>query len=190
MREREAPEQAAAALLAAAGIGGPDALPIDVTFVAEEHEGLDVQELADLRTLPEAPELPSGAQLSGLLLPTRKRIWVDAVEAARSVGRRRFTIAHELGHWRLHAADSHAHARFCRSEEVGASRAQLETASRLEREANRFAAALLMPEPLVREEATLARLSVPLLARRFGVSASAMQVRLETLNLLPDYMRR
>ncbi len=60
----------------------------------------------------------------------------------------------------------------------------------LEREANRFAAALLMPEQLVRELAGAVRLSVPLMARRFGVSVPAMQVRLQALNLLPDYMRR
>ena len=132
----------------------------------------------------------SELQLSGLLLPGSRRIWVDAVEAARSPGRRRFTIAHELGHWRLHATSGDAHARFCRSDEVGGASEQLEHLAVLEREANRFAAALLMPEQLVRELGGAVRLSVPLMARRFGVSVPAMQVRLQTLNLLPDYMRR
>jgi hypothetical protein len=184
------PEQAAAKLLEAAILRGRDALPVDVTFLAEEVEGLDVQERADLRALTDAPQMPAGAHLSGLLLPGSRRIWVDAVEAARSPGRRRFTIAHELGHWRLHAAGPDAQARFCRSDEVGGDPAQLAHLAELEREANRFAAALLMPEALVRELAAATRLSIPLMARRFGVSAPAMQVRLQTLSLLPDYMRR
>ena len=56
--------------------------------------------------------------------------------------------------------------------------------------ANRFAAALLMPAELVRERAAACRYSVPVLAREFGVSGAAMQVRLEVLNVLPSYMRR
>lgn len=184
------PDAAAVALLATAGLAGRESLPVDVTFLAEEVEGLDVQERADLRTLLKPSELPGEATLSGLLLPASRRIWVDAVEATRSPGRRRFTIAHELGHWRMHATAGDAHARFCRSDDIGASAAQLKHVARLEREANRFAAALLMPELLVRELAAGTRLSVPLLARRFGVSVPAMQVRLQTLDLLPDYMRR
>lgn len=184
------PEAAAAAMLVAAGPAGRASLPIDVTFIAEELEGLDVQERADLCTLLDTQELPAAGKLSGLLLPGPRRIWVDAVEAARSPGRRRFTIAHELGHWCLHATTADPSARFCRADDVGAGAAQLNRVVRLEREANRFGAALLMPEERVRELAARTRLSVPLLARRFGVSAPAMQLRLETLDLLPDYMRR
>jgi hypothetical protein len=182
------PEAAAAALLERAGFGGVP--PIDVTFIAEEVEALDIQQHVDLRTLPDAPASPSGTRLSGLLLPDQRRIWVDASEAMRSAGRRRFTIAHELGHWCLHAQDGEARARFCRPDDVGAGASQLELGAGLEHEANRFAAALLMPEPLVRKAAVRARLSIPLLARSFGVSAAAMQVRLQSLHLLPDYMRR
>jgi len=59
----------------------------------------------------------------------------------------------------------------------------------LEREANAFAADLLMPEALVRSEAASLRLNVHALARRFGVSVPAMKVRLGALDLLPPYMR-
>jgi hypothetical protein len=183
------PEDAAAALLRAAGKTSDADLPIDVHFLAEEHDGLDVQEHADLTTLVDAPVLPSGTALSGLLLPAAKRIWVNAVEAQRSAGRRRFTIAHELGHWHLHCHDVDAHARFCRSDEVGGSADEARAAKEIEREANRFAAALLMPADLVRREASKVNLNVALLARRFDVSGPAMQVRLESLQLLPDYMK-
>src|SRR3954447_4683735 len=144
------PEEAAAALLRAAGKTNDEDIPIDVQFLAEEHDGLDVQEHADLTSLADAPALPPGIALSGLLLPDAKRIWVNAVEATRSAGRRRFTIAHELGHWHLHCRAAVAHARFCRSDEIGGTTAEARAAEAIEREANRFAAALLMPAELVR----------------------------------------
>jgi len=185
------PEDAAAALLAAAGCTGIDAVPIDVLRIAEEHDGLDVQEHADLLSLPGAPSLAPGAALSGLLFPGPKRIYVNAVEAQRSPGRKNFTIAHELGHWHLHHdASELGQGRFCRSDDVGGDARALREAIQLEREANRFAAALLMPEPLVSGCAEELRLNVRVLAARFGVSVAAMQVRLETLRLLPDYMLR
>lgn len=183
------PEQAALTLLEACGLLELDTPPIDVDKIAEEAVGLDIQELADLRTLPNIPDELRAVELSGLLLPADLRIWVNAVEAARSAGRRRFTIAHELGHWQLHGeAKAHARGVFCRSGEVGGG-AELRTARRIEAEANRFAAALLMPASLVEREAIEWKFNVHVLARRFDVSLPAMQLRLTTLDLLPAYMR-
>jgi Zn-dependent peptidase ImmA (M78 family) len=185
------PENAAAALLRSAGLHDLAAPPVDVDHLAEEHLGLDVQEHADLLAIPDAPALEAGTTLSGLLFPQQRRIWVNAVEAQRAPGRRRFTIAHELGHWQLHReAGGNAHARFCRTDEVGGSADELRRARAIEREANRFAAALLMPPDLVRAQARELRLNVAVMAQRFGVSGIAMQVRLEVLSLLPDYMQR
>lgn len=184
------PEDAAGALLEKAGLDQLVQLPVDVDHLAEEIEGLDVQEHADLTTVDGAPILAPGATLSGLLLPATKRVWVNSLEAHRSAGRRRFTIAHELGHWRLHCSGTDAGAKFCRSDEVGAPAAEAHAMKAIEREANRFAAALLMPEAAVRAEASKLKLNVALLAQRFGVSGPAMQVRLESLHLLPDYMKR
>ena len=182
------PESAAAHLLEV-GSHGYD-LPVDVDALAEEHLGLDVQEHADLLSLPGAPALGDHGRLSGLLFPAERRIWVDAVEAGRSQGRRRFTIAHEIGHWQLHCdGGKEMHARFCRADEIEATGDEARRAKRVEREANRFAAALLMPEELVRQSATDLRLNIGLLARRFGVSGAAMEVRLNDLGLLPPYMR-
>jgi hypothetical protein len=184
------PEDAAAALLVAVGHAGLDAIPIDVLQIAEEHDGLDVQEHADLLSLPGAPSLSPDA-LSGLLFPGPRRIYVNAIEARRSPGRKNFTIAHELGHWHLHHdASELGQRRFCRADDVGGDARALRESIQLEREANQFAAALLMPAPLVRRCAADLRLNVRVLAARFGVSVAAMQVRLETLRLLPDYMLR
>jgi hypothetical protein len=161
-------------------------VPVDVDALAEDGEGLDVAEAPDLALVQGAPEVAAGATLSGLLLPAERRIWVNGVEAARSPGRRRFTIAHEIGHWILHAAAAPtAQTRWCRTEDVSESR----TSSDVESEANRFAAALLMPRDLVLVEAERQLLNVVVLAHRFEVSEAAMRVRLTTLELLPDYMR-
>ena len=177
------PEAAAAAWLAELGVAAEEP-PIDVDHLAEEAAGLDVQLHGNLRALLGTP----GPKLSGLLLLSEDRVYVDAVEAERSTGRRRFTVAHELGHWHLHRDRGDSH--YCRPEDIGGSQDDLYALKRIESEANRFAAALLMPEAAVREQAARLRLSIPALARRFGVSAPAMQVRLEVLDLLPDYMRR
>lgn len=181
------PDESAAALLEAYALNEVLDPPIPVDELAEEAEGLDVQEHPNLSLLPGVPPELAATTLSGLLFPGDKRIWVAAVEGARSSGRRRFTIAHEIGHWRLHhRGEAHGRAIFCRPEEVGPGQG---TARKIEAEANRFAAALLMPEHLVRAQADEYKLNVGLLARRFAVSQSAMQVRLTTLDLLPEYMR-
>lgn len=173
---------AAAAGSAFGDLTGP---PVDVDAIAEELCGLLVTG-AELAGHGDAPVVPEGVALSGLLLAGERRLFYDAREAARSPGRRRFTIAHELGHWYMHHMDGGTEARYCRSDEVGIT---VTSTRAREREANRFAGALLMPEPLVRAEAARLRCNIALLARCFGVSEPAMRVRLNQLDLLPSYMR-
>lgn len=183
------PEDAARALLVEAGLGALERPPVDPEILALEHLDLDVQDHIDLRSVPGAPRVPPGTTLSGLLLPAKRRIWVNATETRRSAGRRWFTIAHEIGHWRLHREiGDGVHVRFCRSDDVGGTSRHLKQAAAIEREANRFAAALLMPEDLVRREVRDQGLNVLGLARSFGVSGQAMHIRLEALRLLPDYL--
>lgn len=190
MAKRDDVECAAAALLAVRrpAIKAP---PVPVDELAEEVEGLDIQEAEEVELVAGGPQVPSGVRLSGLLLPSEKRIWVSAAEARSSAGRRRFTIAHELGHWRLHAGQGKQTraAIYCRPDQVNDGREDLGNDMRTEAEANRFAATLLMPEGLVRRDARDHKLNVPLLAKRFGVSSTAMRLRLDVLDLLPTYMR-
>src|ERR1700756_3898258 len=77
-------------------------LPVPIEEIADSHVGLLVRNVEDLRRAPGAPALADGQLLSGLLLPVEGEIWVSADEARQWPPRRRFTIAHELGHWRLH----------------------------------------------------------------------------------------
>jgi Zn-dependent peptidase ImmA (M78 family) len=84
-----------------------------------------------------------------LLRASRGEIWVNATEAREWPPRRRFTIGHELGHWVLHRAGQTA--LFCRHGVI-----ESETTKPAppvpEDEANRFAAALLMPARLMTRE--------------------------------------
>ena len=87
--------------------------------------------------------------------------------------RRRFTIAHEIGHFVLHPQRR-------RSERGGLVN---EAGRVLEREADLFAAELLMPEDLVREAVREHGVDARRLADRFEVSQRAMQTRLQRLGL-------
>jgi Zn-dependent peptidase ImmA (M78 family) len=87
--------------------------------------------------------------------------------------RQRFTVAHELGHYYLR------HARGSFAEPGGA--------SRQEREAERFAAYLLMPAAWVRRYWTTYRANaenrVSIIAALFDVSRAALRIRLKELGL-------
>lgn len=160
-------------------------LPVPIEAIAEDHYGLLIRELGEIST--ERPELaPHGAKLSGALIPDRAEIWVDATEASRSPRRRRYTIAHELGHWELHRGPTQT---FCReaaidpidavagqkgaSPETWAPTAELDEPA-IEWEANIFGGALLLPPWLVREVWDETH-SVEALAERFDCSLSAVE---------------
>jgi hypothetical protein len=126
-----------------------ETLPVPVEHIADSCFGLHVREVDDLRSAPGVPQLPATHVLSGLLFPARAEIWVNAAEARESKPRRRFTISHELGHWCLHSTGG---AVWCRAQTVDPPDGSAEPRPAYppeEREANEFAAALLMPARLV-----------------------------------------
>ena len=104
--------------------------------------------------------------------------------------RQRFTIAHEISHYILHLKKNQKSQlfidRFVFRRDENSSTGN----DREEVEANRFAAALLMPETFVRK--VIERFDFDLddseaidsLAKRFNVSTAAMTNRLTTLGLL------
>jgi IrrE N-terminal-like domain len=123
-------------------------LPVPVEDIADSCFGLHVREADDLTTAPGVPE--TEGTLSGLLLPSRGEIWVNAHEAREWPPRRRFTIGHELGHWCLHRERGDP-AVYCRTSAVEVPDEESRAAFAPEEEdANFFAAALLMPARLVR----------------------------------------
>jgi len=90
------------------------------------------------------------------------------LRAAQGNGRDRFTLAHEAGHAIMHIGTLN------RSAPVG----KVPTYSDPEWQANRFAAALLMPRRLV-----AACMNVNEIVQRFGVSRECAEVRVKTLKL-------
>ena len=136
---------------------GGDELPVPVESIAEDLLALRVEVRRDL-------------DVSGMLLPLERKIYVRADEPEP---RRRFTIAHELGHLVCQCLEGSARPVYCRAEEIGVDAA----GKALEREANIFAANLLMPEPAVRAAAG---------ENRFGVSEEALAWRLYNLGLATE----
>jgi Zn-dependent peptidase ImmA (M78 family) len=106
---------------------------------------------------------------------TKQRQWLILVNRDDTIGRQRFSVAHEYHH-----VVTHPYAATVYRDRAGSS-AYLQA----ERAADAFAAALLMPKPWVkrafydqgiRDERVLARV--------FGVSVAAMRVRIDQLGLL------
>ncbi len=98
--------------------------------------------------------------------------------------RKRFTIAHELGHHFLHLLED---GEFVDGEadlfrQPPADEKSVSPERRREIQANMFAAALLMPEDAVRVEWEKVR-SVSDMARLFNVSDEAMGIRIDQLGL-------
>jgi predicted transcriptional regulator len=166
-----------------------DVPPVPVERIAESLLDLLIEEATDLRSVPNAP--PDQGLLSGFLDPKTRTIWLDAGEATRSPGRRRFTIAHECGHWVLHAQRENDGI-WCRPSEIvePVSATDPVQLRKREAEANAFAAELLMPETLLTEQSRLTGRNLPALSERFDVSLKAMRFRLTTLGLLPAWMAR
>lgn len=135
-------------------------IPLDVRAVAE-YLGLEVV------------EEPMDDDLSGYL-EVRGGQWVVGVNAFHHENRKRFTIAHEIAHFMLHSSQQPSF-----HDRTFARRAT--DPSAMEREADRFAAELLMPAPMVRKMISSGLTSLSSLAERFRVSALAMKYRVQNL---------
>jgi IrrE N-terminal-like domain len=160
-----------------------ETLPVPVEEITDSCFSLLVRDVApdEMSRLPGAPPLDPGQAVSGLLLASRGEIWVNADEAREWPGRRRFTICHELGHWRLHRTGQES--LFCRSATVAPEERDADPATTeppvpiTEEEANVFAAALLMPARLIREHYPRLRDHAEM-CELFGTSGAAMGKRL------------
>ncbi len=212
MRDQEFEEETAL-LLAEYGKqhGQVTSPPVPIDEIVEEHLKLAV-EYRDLRA-----EFPEGDVLGAIwfndkLIAIDQSLVPEDFPAMR--GRYRFTLAHELGHWRLHR---HLYLRRAGERTLLANTParpdhvlRSHATDPKEVQANRFAACLLMPREMVKREwhqlrgnmdpiylADLrANQSLNLsdeilfeqaarpLAEKFEVSPFAMRIRLEEMKLL------
>lgn len=122
-----------------------------------------------------------GKDISGILEHSKSDGYVISVNASHSEARRRFTIAHELGHYLLHkqlVGDGIGDDKAYRSTSVGKYH-NTAIGAYEETQANKFAASLLMPMDLIDEIKKSEGIDDPAtLAKRFNVSEHAMCIRL------------
>jgi Zn-dependent peptidase ImmA (M78 family) len=148
--------------------------PVPVELIAE-REGIEV-----VRVM-------AGWNESGFLMRQAGSAPVIGINRKNSPKRQRFTIAHELGHWRLHKGKPlivDQSVMVNKRDNISSEASDFE-----EIQANQFAAALLMPETLVRRiaESSAFRSREDLISRlsaEFDVSADSMTWRLVNLGML------
>lgn len=139
-----------------------------------------IEELAAQLDIVSIGELVTEGFEAALITDRLKAQGAILVAKGRSHHRRRFSIAHELGHFLIPAhLPPPGEAFQCKAADMrmGWSREQ-DRHQRMEAEANRFAAQILMPPPLLRIEIGKERApeieSILRLARHFDVSREAM----------------
>jgi hypothetical protein len=155
-----------------------ESLPVPVESIVENVLGLKVRHAHDMTAAPGCDQLHL-MTLSGLLLTNLGEIWVNADEAEKWPGRGRFTIGHEVGHFLLHQDERPGI--FCRTGDIVEDEEpdqSLTMKPQPESEADAFAAAMLMPEHLVRAHRSTHGRDVEKLRGMFGCSYKAMNRRL------------
>jgi hypothetical protein len=194
-------EASASALLAAHARRAASQIrpPVPVESILQDHLRLHLG-FDDLRTSLGVPDVLGALYMdSGEVVIDQT---LDPDEHSSALGRYRFTLAHEIGHWELHRA---LFAFQQRQDDLFAKPAApsivcrtSQGKERIEQQADAFAAALLMPRSEVithwqrltdgrigiRPGATrddLIEIAVRPMAEVFEVSAQAMRIRLEGL---------
>ena len=161
-------------LLTECGVEGP---PVPVLNLARSREARIVQVDGD------------DDEIDGFLYREGDQI-VIGVNRNQALVRRRFTVAHELGHLLLHeTGDVHVDRGFRIFLRDSHSR---EGVVQDEMEANRFAAELLMPIEFLGEDLKTREFDfaddkqLRALAKRYGVSTQALAIRLTGLGYIPE----
>ncbi len=157
-------EARAAAILKAANA---HSIPVPIEVIAARHQV----------RISRAPH----SKFSGMLI-RKDGYALIGVSSSEAFVRQRFTIAHELGHFFLHPQkDAFVDYRDNKRDVMRTPR---------EKQANMFAAALLMPRDILRKDCKamaksgLADDDLQALARRYAVSEDAMRFRLINLNIV------
>ena len=150
---------------------------------------IDVEKIAEALGLRVVAE-NLGGEISGLLV-SKEGMASIAVERREPPARRRFTIAHEIGHFLLrhHLQRNELVHTDERWQVIYRSPKASEGLDPMEVQANQFAATLLMPTRILRDrvqqlQKPLTEADVKKLANDFKVSEQAMTIRLSGLGLL------
>jgi Zn-dependent peptidase ImmA (M78 family) len=208
-------------------------LPVPIADIATSHLALELG-FADLHQTLGIPMLRDQPDILGAIWIDKEVVLIDhhldPKQNPSMVGRYRFSVAHEIGHWRLHrsyvAKDPNQMSLFDVPSKPTVICRYSQKNEPIESQANFFASCLLMPRRRVHDEwkgclgrtrplllsdlrpnekvmmraqsmiyeqgrneagavddALFEEVAKPI-ARRFGVSAQAMRLRLESLELL------
>ena len=146
-------------------VWGDRPLPVDPVWIARQM-GIDVKETA----LPD--------EVSGAIIKDKDKDPVIILSQADSKNRKRFTCAHEIGHYIYRMLQGEDHYEYVDLRGPDAQKGQ----DPEEIFANQLAAALLMPEDKVKE---MNKLKIPsfIMAQNFGVSGDAINFRLKNLGI-------
>lgn len=163
-----------------ADAGSPDKL---VTLILQAEPDLPlpvpIEDLCARLDITRIEELKTDGFEGGLVTDADRSEGIVLVRTGFAA-RRRFTIAHELGHFLmpLHVPDQPGRFLCKSSDLLRLTAKEGDRRQRMEVEANRFASLLLMPPPMLRQAMRGFRepdlQHVPALARQFGVSKEAM----------------
>lgn len=165
-------------------VGERLSLPVDVALIGEIVCELtwDWADIAD----------QDGQIIWGRLLPSDRRVEMNERYAAKlhnNQGLDRFTRAHELGHWELHAEHPNRHQLALLPLEPIAAPVYCRggTADWIETHADWFAAALLMPRDLfcaaTRKLDLTIQANMEILKKTCDVSWQALSIRLDTFGI-------
>ena len=152
-------------------IFGSDRFPVPVEEIVLEYTQQKFRDAPIAKVLSEPLE-----GFEGMLAANPKRSkWVILYNSAiTSAGRKRFTVAHEFGHYLLHRHQQEEFACGASDIETGADRKDIE------KEADDFASTLLMPLDDFRRQVDGEEVSFDLLghcADHYGVSLTAAAIR-------------
>lgn len=131
-------------------------------------------------------EIPMDDNVSGMIISAKENIKnfdtnkIIVVNANHAQTRKRFTVAHELGHYILQGKPQECYAH-----------RDLGVYSEEEKDANSFASALLMPEKDMLEEIKQHNnfnddVVITKTANKFNVSKSAAEVRIKKMKLFKE----
>jgi len=153
--------------------------------LSELEPPINIEEIAKSRGL-KIIGYPLGDDVSGLLSIQNGEGTIGYNQTERNIPRRRFTIAHELGHYELHRDQSDL---FVDKQFIYRSQNSSDTPVKkeMEHEANLFASSILMPTSLLRREIEKYDISeegIKQLAEVFKVSTTAMSIRISSLGLI------
>lgn len=162
------------------GVGSPAALAARIhELLPELPQNVPLELLCSHLDIASIKEIETSGFEAALVMDALKASGAILVAAGRWPERKRFSIAHELGHFLIpsHKPDSDRPFQCSLDDLHLADPMSRDRHRRIEAEANRFAAGLLMPPAKIRSlsrQADVNLQSIIAMARGFGVSKEAM----------------